>query len=411
MIDCGRDGIGLGDRHAEHHLCRTIGAVVLRGVEVGVVQFAPGQVVAQRHAVIGEVRIGVAEAIALQVAAARGFDRHAVAAAEEVVLRQLHRGGHAVGLRVAQAEHEAAGGGFLDVVYDVDLVVAAADGRGFDVHRLEVAQALQADLGTVDRGLRVPAVLELAHFATHHFVGGAGVATEQDAAHRHARARHDLHVDRHSLVGAVGGRDRVHLGERVADVGQRIGDGVRAELQQCTRERVAGLLDHHALDVLLREDGVAADLDLGDLVLRTLGHAGGEEHVALVGADRDLGRIDAEVDIAAVQVPGVELLQVAGQLFLGVLVVTAVPRRPVVLPGLPGLQDVLALELLGTDQVDVTDLGRLAFLDGDRDVHAVAVQRAHGRGDLDGVLATVVVLATQFLGHAVQAQAVEAVRT
>ncbi|KAG1320849.1 hypothetical protein G6F63_014061 [Rhizopus arrhizus] len=154
-------------------------------------------------------------------------------------------------------------------------------------------------------------------------------------------------------------------------------------------------------------DGVAADLDLGDLVLRTLGHAGGEEHVALVGADRDLGRIDAEVDIAAVQVPGVELLQVAGQLFLGVLVVTAVPRRPVVLPGLPGLQDVLALELLGTDQVDVTDLGRLAFLDGDRDVHAVAVQRAHGRGDLDGVLATVVVLATQFLGHAVQAQAVE----
>ena len=55
----------------------------------------------------------------------------------------------------------------------------------------------------------------------------------------------------------------------------------------------------------------------------------------------------------------------------------------------------------------MADLGRLAFLDGDRDVHAVAVQRAHGRGDLDGVLAAVVVLAAQFLGHAVQAQTVK----
>ena len=73
-----------GDRHAEDHLRRAVGAVVLGGVVVGVVQLAPGQVVAQRHARIGEERVGVGEAVAFQVAAARGLHRHAVAGAEEV---------------------------------------------------------------------------------------------------------------------------------------------------------------------------------------------------------------------------------------------------------------------------------------------------------------------------------------
>src|SRR5690606_22262246 len=59
------------------------------------------------------------------------------------------------------------------------------------------------------------------------------------------------------------------------------------------------------------------------------------------------------------------------------------------------------------DQVDVADLGGLAFLDRDGDVDAVAVELAHRRADLDVVLAAVVVLAGELLGHAVQAEAVE----
>lgn len=55
----------------------------------------------------------------------------------------------------------------------------------------------------------------------------------------------------------------------------------------------------------------------------------------------------------------------------------------------------------------MADLGRLAFLDRDGHVDAVTVQRAHRRGDFHVVLAAVVVLAGQFLGHAVQAQAIE----
>ena len=55
----------------------------------------------------------------------------------------------------------------------------------------------------------------------------------------------------------------------------------------------------------------------------------------------------------------------------------------------------------------MADLGGLAFFNGQGHIDAVAVQRAGGRGDRHGVLAAVVVLALQFLGHAVQAETVK----
>src|SRR3546814_3957223 len=80
-------------------------------------------------------------------------------------------------------------------------------------------------------------------------------------------------------------------------------------------------------------DVCSSDLELHrrHLVDLALGHAHGQEHVALVGADRDLGVVDAEVDVAAVEVVVVELFQVAGELLTRVLVVAAVPAEPVAL--------------------------------------------------------------------------------
>ena len=401
------DGVGFGQRDTQHDLRGAVGGRVLRGVEVGVVELAPGQVVAQRDAVVGEVGVGVGEVEALLVVAALRLHRHAVAAAEEVVLRQLDLRGQLAELRIAQAEHEAARGGFLQVVDHVDLVVAAGHRLALDVDGFEVAQALQADLGAVDRGLRIPGAFELAHLAAQDFVAGARVALEDDPAHVDARARHHLHVDADGLVFAVDVRDRIDLGEGVADVAQGRGDRVGADFQQAPREDLLGLDDDQLLDVFLRQDRVAGDLHAGDLVLVALGQAGGEEHVLAVGADRDLGRVDGEIDVAAVEVVGVELFQIAGELLARVLVVAAVPAQPVVLARLPAVEDVLLLELVVADQVDVADLGRLAFLDVDGDVDAVAVQPRHGRGDLDVVLAAVVVLARQVLGDLVQRQPVE----
>src|SRR3546814_4115402 len=61
------DRVRLGDRYAQHHLPGGAGGGILRGVEFGVVELAPPQVVAQRQAAIGEVRIEERERVALQV--------------------------------------------------------------------------------------------------------------------------------------------------------------------------------------------------------------------------------------------------------------------------------------------------------------------------------------------------------
>src|SRR3546814_11835251 len=66
--------------------------------------------------------------------------------------------------------------------------------------------------------------------------------------------------------------------------------------------------------------------------------------------------------------------------------------------------EVFLLELLVADQVDVADLGRLAFLDRQGHVDAVAVELAHRGGDLDDVLAAVVALAGERRGEAVEGE-------
>src|SRR5207344_2788830 len=98
---------------------------------------------------------------------------------------------------------EAAGAAFLDVDDYVDLVVSVPYFRRFDVHVFEKSGALQSDFRTVERGLRVPTALELAHFTAHDFVGGLGIALEQDAPDAHARAGLDEQVDRDGAFFAI----------------------------------------------------------------------------------------------------------------------------------------------------------------------------------------------------------------
>src|SRR3546814_19050489 len=102
----------------------------------------------------------------------------------------------------------------------VDLVGGARDRLGLDVEaaRLEEAQALQTHLGAVDRHLRIPRALELAHLAAHDLVGGAGGALAHDAPPVDARARHHLPLDRDGAGLPAAFRDRVTLWRTVAHV-------------------------------------------------------------------------------------------------------------------------------------------------------------------------------------------------
>ena len=73
---------------------------------------------------------------------------------------------------------------------EMDSLIPDSSNQPYDMHRiiehllddgdfLEVAEALQATLGAVDRGLREPGAFQLAHLATQDLIFGDGAVTEQ----------------------------------------------------------------------------------------------------------------------------------------------------------------------------------------------------------------------------------------
>src|SRR2546430_5775144 len=80
---------------------------------------------------------------------------------------------------------------------------------------LDVRQALDALLGALERGIRQPAALELAHLTAQHLVVDAVGAAEADVTHVHAVARVDEEGERHRVIGVVGGGHRLDLCEGI----------------------------------------------------------------------------------------------------------------------------------------------------------------------------------------------------
>ena len=196
QADPGVQRIAFGQRQADVgaeivRVGQVVGDVGLAGVE-----FAMTEVVAEADAVVGQIRFEVRNAVGLQIRAALQGQADAIAGTEEIVLLQGDAGDQALHLRIADAEGEASGGLLLDRDGDVDLVFLARHARRVDRHGLEIAEALQADLGAIDGGLRIPGALELAHLAAQHLVLGMQVALERDPAHVHALARNDLEIER-----------------------------------------------------------------------------------------------------------------------------------------------------------------------------------------------------------------------
>ena len=133
-----------------------------------------------------------------------------------------------------------------------------------------------------------------------------------------------------------------------------------------------------------------------------------DEDVVLLGRDRHLGRFDLEVRVAAVHVVRAELLEIALQRLARVAVVLLVPGEPVRRLQLEGRRgSSLSLNLRVADDVDLADLGALAFLDVDLDLHAVAGLFLDLGVDAHAVLAAAEVLVGEVLLHVLEHRAVE----
>jgi hypothetical protein len=138
-------------------------------------------------------------------------------------------------------------------------------------------------------------------------------------------------------------------------------------------------------------DEVALELDTGNLVLLPFLDVEGDVDALLVRGHGDLGGLLGEADVAAVHVVGAQHFDVTGQLLLLVaLIAGEVPPGHVVLEGELG-QQLLFREDVVADDVDLLDLGRFPFHEGELEVDPVARQRGDDGLDLGGVLAHAVV--------------------
>jgi hypothetical protein len=76
------------------------------------------------------------------------------------------------------------------------------------------------------------------------------------------------------------------------------------------REHVARLEGCQPAQLRLAHDEVAAELHLAQAVDRALGDGDGDVDLLAVGRDRDLGGLDVELEVAAVEVVRAQRLEV-----------------------------------------------------------------------------------------------------
>src|SRR5690606_32777990 len=121
---------------------------------------------------------------------------------------------------------DQAGGLFLDIDVDVNLVGRTGHWRGGDIDFVEVAQAVDTVARGLDAAGVVPCRLVLAHFTAHDLVARSRVAADLNAAHINAAAR--VYVKRKIglVLFPVEHRIGIDVGKGVAQASQIIGNGL-----------------------------------------------------------------------------------------------------------------------------------------------------------------------------------------
>ena len=401
------EAVQLGVRDAQPQ-ARARGAdAVVAQARVGGVEGPGVEIRAQAHAVVGEVRVHVGDRGGALGLAGIDLDAEGVAGPQEVGLVQRHLQEQLVGRGVAGAKGHVAGGAFGDLHQQIHLVGHARHGHVGDLHVLEVAQTLDPVARERDLVGIEPGSLELAQLAADDLITGALVAGDGDAPHVGTPARIDVQRVIDLALLPVDGGHRVDAGKGVADGPQVIGDLLLALGELLAREGVTGPQRQRLAELLLAPQGVATKLEVAHLVALAFPDGKRDVDLLAVGVDGDLRGLDAEFQVAAVQVERAQRLQVARQLLARVLVGLGVPGQPVGRGELDLVEQLGFLEHLVAQDADLGDAGAGALIDGQRHRHPVAGQRRDGRGDLDRILAARQVLAADLLLGPIQHRAVE----
>ena len=130
-------------------------------------------------------------AVHLGVLAGIEVNGHAAPGTEEVGVGVIAADHERLRLGITDAATELRRGSFLDLVVHIHEVGGSGHGLGFRFDLLYVRQSLEALLGAIQRHVRQPASLELAHLAAQYFVVDLGDTIEGDVPHVDAITRID----------------------------------------------------------------------------------------------------------------------------------------------------------------------------------------------------------------------------
>ena len=117
----------------------------------------------------------------------------------------------------------------------------------------------------------------------------------------------------------------------------------------------------------------------------------------LVRGNRDLRRVDAEIQITTLQVIRAQCLQVSIQLATRVAIGFGVPAQPAARILVKLFFQCGFTECLVTNDSNVIDFGGFTFCHGERQVHTIALNRGDGCHHFRAVQAAIDVLALEFL--------------
>ncbi len=178
------------------------------------------------------------------------------------------------------------------------------------------------------------------------------------------------------MARSISGRAST-LRERVAEGAEPL-DEAPASSRRPPRRGTArpGWIVHQRLEVVFLAEVLALELHAGHGVGLAFVDVDRDRDVLLVGRDRDLRRLDVELEVAAVQVVGAQRLEVGVELGARVAVGLGVPVEPAAVVEVEQALQRAFGEGLVADDADLADLRGRAFGDGEGDVDAVALDAA-----------------------------------
>ncbi len=249
--------------------------------------------------------------------------------------------------------------------------------------------------------------LELAHLATHHLVAGARVADDADPTDIDAPPGVDQKREADLALFLVDVGIGVDVGKSIALPPQPVGYGLGRLGELFPGKCFARFDRDQRAKLRLGDEQVSPQLHVGDFIFLALGEVDRDVDIATVGRDRDLGGVDIELEVAAVQIEGSQRFEIGLEFLPGVLVVLRKPAEHARSSQLNYAEQFLLGKCPVPHDVDSLDLRNVALVDVEIDRDPVAVERRDGRGDLHAIETSGQILAFELLLGLVEQGAVE----